>query len=258
MGQSFESEPHQNSLLCFQDGQLILLGLSQLPRLQIRHNCCFDLPQFPQFFSQVLILSIFSFSSTLASPGTSMSIIILANYLLFVYYNKVSSIVFKLMISLYSIKNHKGFDFLGLLNFSRDINYYYCYHCYYYYYYYYYCHYYHYYHYEVPFCLLTIVFWIQLEFRKADFWGEEKTRATGVPTEKPLGERERTSNKQIYTCLLIARSPPVSLSWTKKSMDKTLHGIVDSSPIRVNITLDRKKKLKKLILKKRPHKGKIN
>ena len=50
-----------------------------------------------------------------------MSIIILANYLLFVYYNKVSSIVFKLMISLYAIKNHKGFDFLGLLNFSRDI-----------------------------------------------------------------------------------------------------------------------------------------
>ena len=121
MGQSFESEPHQNSLLCFQDGQLILLGLFQLPRLQIRHNCCFDLPQFPQFFSQVLIFSIFSFSSTLASPGTSMSIIILANYLLFVYYNKVSSIVFELMISLYAIKNHKGFDFLGLLNFSRDI-----------------------------------------------------------------------------------------------------------------------------------------
>ena len=50
-----------------------------------------------------------------------MSIIILANYLLFVYYNKVSSIVFKLMISLYAIKNHKGFDFLALLNFSRDI-----------------------------------------------------------------------------------------------------------------------------------------
>ena len=25
------------------------------------------------------------------------------------------------MISLYAIKNHKGFDFLGLLNFSRDI-----------------------------------------------------------------------------------------------------------------------------------------
>ena len=121
MGQSFESEPHQNSLLCFQDGQLILLGLSQVPRLQIRHNCCFDVPQYPQFFSQVLIFSIFSFSSTLASPGTSMSIIILANYLLFVYYNKVSSIVFKLMISLYAIKNHKGFDFLGLLNFSRDI-----------------------------------------------------------------------------------------------------------------------------------------
>ena len=93
-----------------------------MPRLQIRHNCCFDLPQFPKFFSQVLIFSIFSFSSTLASPGTSMSIIILANYLLFVvYYNKVSSIVFKLMISLYSIKNHKGFDFLGLLNFFRDI-----------------------------------------------------------------------------------------------------------------------------------------
>ena len=40
---------------------------------------------------------------------------------MFVYYNKVSSIVFKLMISLYAIKNHKGFDFLGLLNFSRDI-----------------------------------------------------------------------------------------------------------------------------------------
>ena len=120
MGQSFESEPHQNSL--FQDGQLILLGLSQVSRLQIRHNCCFDVPQYPQFFSQVLIFSIFSFSSTLASPdSTSMSIIILANYLLFVYYNKVSSIVFKLMISLYAITNHKGFDFLGLLNFSRDI-----------------------------------------------------------------------------------------------------------------------------------------
>ena len=178
-----------------------------------------------------------------------MSIIILANYLLFVYYNKVSSIVFELMISLYAIKNHKGFDFLGLLNFSRDIL-------------------------SLLSLLillllllpllslqsafLSIVFWIQLEFRKADFWGEEKTRATGVPTEKPLGERERTSNKQIYTGLLIARSPPVSLSWTKKSMDKTLHGIVDSSPIRVNITLNRKKKLKKLILKKRPHKGKIN
>ena len=224
-----------------------------MSRLQIRHNCCFDVPQYPQFFSQVLIFSIFSFSSTLASPGTSMSIIILANYLLFVYYDKVSSIVFKLMISLYAIKNHKGFDFLGLLNFSRDI--------------------------LLLLSLLillllllpllsllslqsaflSIVFWIQLEFRKADFWGEEKTRATGVPTEKPLGERERTSNKQIYTCLLIARSPPVSLSWTKKSMDKTLHGIVDSSPIRVNITLNRKKKiLKKLILKKRPHKGKIN
>ena len=218
------------------------MGLSQLPRLQIRHNCCFDLPQFPQFFSQVLIFSIFSFSSTLASPGTSMSIIILANYLLFVYYNKVSSIVFELMISLYAIKNHKGFDFLGLLNFSRDI--------------------------LLLLLLLillllllllpllsllslqsaflSIVFWIQLEFRKADFWREEKTRATGVPTEKPLGERERTSNKQIYTCLLIARSPPVSLSWTKKSMDKTLHGIVDSSPIRVNITLNRKKKLKNI------------
>ena len=40
---------------------------------------------------------------------------------MFVYYDKVSSIVFKLMISLYAIKNHKGFDFLGLLNFSRDI-----------------------------------------------------------------------------------------------------------------------------------------
>ena len=207
--------------------------MSQLPRLQIRHNCF-------QFFSQVLIFSIFSFSSTLASPGTSTSIIILANYLLFVYYIKVSSIVFKLMISLYAIKNHKGFDFLGLLNFSRDI--------------------------LLLLSLLilllllpllsllslqsaflSIVFWIQLEFRKADFWREEKTRATGVPTEKPLGERERTSNKQIiYTGLLIARSPPVSLSWTKKSMDKTLHGIVDSSPIRVNITLNRKKKLKNI------------
>ena len=220
-----------------------------MPRLQIRHNCCFDLPQFPQFFFQVLIFSIFSFSSTLASPGTSMSIIILANYLLFVYYNKVSSIVFKLMISLYAIKNHKGFDFLGLLNFSRDI--------------------------LLLLSLLillllllpllsllslqsaflSIVFWIQLEFRKADFWGEEKTRATGVPTEKPLGERERTSNKQIYTCLLIARSPPVSLSWTKKSMDKTLHGIVDSSPIRVNITLNRKKKIKKINIKKETPQG---
>ena len=92
-----------------------------MSRLQIRHNCCFDVPQYPQFFSQVLIFSIFSFSSTLASPGTSTSIIILANCLLFVYYNKVSSIVFELMISLYAIKNHKGFDFLGLLNFSRDI-----------------------------------------------------------------------------------------------------------------------------------------
>ena len=170
--------------------------MSQVPWLQIRHNCCFDLPQFPQFFSQVLIFSIFSFSSTLASPGTSTSIIILANCLMFVFYNTVSSIVFKLMISLYTIKNHKGFDFLGLLNFSRDI--------------------------LLLLSLLilllllpllsllslrsaslSIVFWIQLEFRKADFWGEEKTRATGVPREKPLGERERTSNKRIYMCLLI-------------------------------------------------------
>ena len=166
-----------------------------MPRLQIWHNCCFDLPQFPQFFSQVLIFSIFSFSSTLASPGTSMSIIILANYLLFVYYNKVSSIVFELMISLYAIKNHKGFDFLGLLNFSRDIllllsllilllllllpllsllSL------------------------QSAFCLLTIVFWIQLEFRKADFWGEEKTRAT----QKNLLEKgkEPATNKFTRVC----------------------------------------------------------
>ena len=34
IGQSFESEPHQDSPLCFQDGQLILLGLSQVPRYQ--------------------------------------------------------------------------------------------------------------------------------------------------------------------------------------------------------------------------------
>ena len=147
--------------------------MCQVPRLQIRHNCCFDLPQFSQFFSQVLIFSIFSFSSTLASPGTSTSITILANCLLFVYYNKVSSIVFKLMISLYATKNHKGFDFLGLLNFSRDI--------------------------LLLLSLLilllllpllslrsaflSIVFWIKREFTKADFWGEEKTRATGVPRE---------------------------------------------------------------------------
>ena len=31
IGQSFESEPHQDSPQCFQDGQLILLGLSQVP-----------------------------------------------------------------------------------------------------------------------------------------------------------------------------------------------------------------------------------
>ena len=220
MGQSFESEPHQNSLLCFQDGQLILLGLSQVPRLQIRHNCCFDVPQYPQFFSQVLIFSIFSFSSTLASPGTSMSIIILANYLLFVYYNKVSSIVFKLMISLYAIKNHKGFDFLGLLNFSRDI--------------------------LLLLLLLilllllpllsllslwsaslSIVFWLKQEFRKADFWGEEKTRATGVPREKTLGERERTSNKQIYMCLLIDHlqfpCPGPRSQWIKLSTELLTH-----------------------------------
>ena len=194
--------------------------MSQVPRLQIRHNCCFDLPQFPQFFSQVLIFSIFSFSSTLASPGTSTSIIILANCLLFVYYNRVSSIVFKLMISLYAIKNHKGFDFLGLLNFSRDI--------------------------LLLLSLLilllllpllsllslrsaslSIVFWIQLEFRKADFWGEEKTRATGVPREKPLGERERTSNKQIYMCLLIDHlqfpCPEPRSQWIKLSTELLTH-----------------------------------
>ena len=191
-----------------------------MPRLQIRHNCCFDLPQFPQFFSHVLIFSIFSFSSTLASPGTSTSIIILANCLLFVYYNKVSSLVFKLMISLYAIKNHKGFDFLGLLNFSRDI--------------------------LLLLSLLilflllpllsllslrsaslSIVFWIQLELRKADFWGEEKTKATGVPREKPLGERERTSNKQIYTCLLIDHlqfpCPEPRSQWIKLSMELLTH-----------------------------------
>ena len=42
-----------------------------------RHNSCFDLLQFPQFSCQVLIFSIFSFSfsSTLASPGTATLII---------------------------------------------------------------------------------------------------------------------------------------------------------------------------------------
>ena len=153
------------------------------------------------------------------SPGTSTSIIILANCLMFVFYNTVSSIVFKLMISLYTIKNHKGFDFLGLLNFSRDI--------------------------LLLISLLillllpllsllslrsaslSIVFWIQLEFGKADFWAEEKTRATGVPREKPLGERERTSNKQIYTGLLIDHlqfpCPEPRSQWIKLSTELLTH-----------------------------------
>ena len=38
-------------------------------------------------------------------------------------------------------------------------------------------------------------------------------------------------------------------------MDKTLHGIVDSSPIRVNITLNRKKKIKKINIKKETPQG---
>ena len=41
IGQSFGSEPHEDSLLCFQEGQLIFLGLSQVPDNN-RHNSCFD------------------------------------------------------------------------------------------------------------------------------------------------------------------------------------------------------------------------
>ena len=168
--------------------------MSQVPRLQIRHNCCFDLPQFPQFFSQVLIFSIFSFTSTLASSGTSTSIIILANCLLFVYYNRVSSIVFKLMISLYAIKNHKGFDFLGLLNFSRDI--------------------------LLLLSLLilllllpllsllslrnaslSIVFWIQLEFRKAVIFEERRKPGQLEYPEKNLLEKGKEPATNKFTCV---------------------------------------------------------
>ena len=35
-------------------------------------------------------------------------------------------------------------------------------------------------------------FLVELEFGNVDFWGDGKT---GVPGEKPLGEKERTNNK---------------------------------------------------------------
>ena len=63
--------------------------------------------------------------------------------------------------------------------------------------------------------------------RKAAFWGEEKTRATGVPRGKPLGERERKSNKQIYICLLIDHlqipCPEPRSQWIKLSMELLTH-----------------------------------
>ena len=43
---------------------------------------------------------------------------------------------------------------------------------------------------------LSIVFWIQLEFRKAAFWLEEKTRKTGVPRGKPLVWRKGKNQQQ--------------------------------------------------------------
>ena len=73
-GQYFESEPHQDSSLCFQDGQLILLGLSHVPR---GATLVSTFHSFLNSFSRSWYLSIFSvsFSSTLASPGTATSII---------------------------------------------------------------------------------------------------------------------------------------------------------------------------------------
>ena len=53
------------------------------------------------------------------------------------------------------------------------------------------------------------------------------TRATGVPREKPLGERERTSNKQIYTGLLIDHlqfpCPEPRSQWIKLSTELLTH-----------------------------------
>ena len=62
MGKSFESEPHQDSPQCFQDGQLILLELS--------HSFLNSLAR-----SWYLSIFSFSFSSTLASTGTATPIV---------------------------------------------------------------------------------------------------------------------------------------------------------------------------------------
>ena len=73
---------------------------------------------FPNSLTRSWYLAIFSFSfsSTLASPGTAM-LNNLANCLLFVCYNQVRSIVVKLGISLHA-KIPKDFHFLGLSSFQ--------------------------------------------------------------------------------------------------------------------------------------------
>ena len=104
---------HQGSPLCFQDGQLFLIWDCSKCSFISRHNSCFDLPNF---------LDIYQFSLFQFHPSIYWYTYVnnLANCLLFVHYNQVRSIVFKLVISLYA-KIPKDFDFLWLSNSSRDV-----------------------------------------------------------------------------------------------------------------------------------------